>query len=200
MCKTARKGVGNFRITVTGRAAHAGLDFEKGASAVTELAKQVVTVSEFTNMARGLTVNPGILRGGTRTNVVADFAEAEIDVRVAKARDGEMLERKFEKLRAFDKRCKVEVSGGMNRAPFERSAGVVKLYKQARGLAAELGFELAETAVGGGSDGNFTAGMGIPTLDGLGAVGDGAHANTEHVIVKEIPRRTALAARLIETI
>jgi glutamate carboxypeptidase len=132
--------------------------------------------------------------------VVADFAGAEIDVRVAKARDGEILERKFGTLKAFDKRCKVEVSGGMNRAPFERTPGVVKLYKQARGLAAEMGFELGETAVGGGSDGNFTAGMGIPTLDGLGAVGDGAHSETEHVVVKEIPRRAALAARLIETI
>jgi glutamate carboxypeptidase len=200
MCKTARKGVGNFRIAVKGRAAHAGLDFEKGASAVTELAKQIVTVSEFTDLKNGLTVNPGIMRGGTRTNVVADFAEAAIDVRVVKARDGEMLERKFGKLKAFDKRCEIEVSGGMNRAPFERTAGVVKLYKQARGLAAELGFELGETAVGGGSDGNFTAGMGIPTLDGLGAVGDGAHSQNEHVVVREIPRRAALAARLIETL
>jgi glutamate carboxypeptidase len=200
MCKTARKGVGNFRVMVRGRAAHAGLDFEKGASAVTELAKQIVRVSEFTDLKRGLTVNPGIVRGGTRTNVVADFAEGEIDVRVVKARDGEMLERKFGKLRAFDRQCKVEVSGGMNRAPFERTAGVVKLYKQARGLAVELGFELRETAVGGGSDGNFTAGMGIPTLDGLGAVGDGAHSQNEHVVVREIPRRAALAARLIETL
>jgi glutamate carboxypeptidase len=200
MCKTARKGVGNFRISVRGRAAHAGLDFEKGASAVTELARQIVRVSEFTDMESGLTVNPGIVRGGTRTNVVADFAEVEVDVRVMKARDGEMLERKFGKLKVFDRRCKVEVSGGMNRAPFERTAGVVKLYKQARGLAAELGFELLETAVGGGSDGNFTAGMGVPTLDGLGAVGDGAHSETEHVVVKEIPRRAALVAKLIETI
>jgi glutamate carboxypeptidase len=200
MCKTARKGVGNFRITVTGRAAHAGLDFEKGASAVTELARQVIRVSEFTDLKRGLTVNPGIVRGGTRTNVVADFAEAEIDVRVVTARDGEMLERKFANLKALDKRCKVQVSGGINRAPFERTAGVVKLYKDAQVLAEELGFELGETAVGGGSDGNFTAGMGIPTLDGLGAVGDGAHSEHEHVVVKEIPRRAALAARLIETL
>jgi glutamate carboxypeptidase len=200
MCKTARKGVGNFRITVTGRAAHAGLDFEKGASAVTELARQVIRVSEFTDLKRGLTVNPGMIRGGTRTNVVADFAEAEIDVRVVTARDGEMLERKFSRLKAMDRRCKVEVSGGINRAPFERTAGVVKLYKDAQVLAEELGFELGETAVGGGSDGNFTAGMGIPTLDGLGAVGDGAHSEHEHVVVKEIPRRAALAARLIETL
>jgi glutamate carboxypeptidase len=200
MCKTARKGVGNFRIAVKGRAAHAGLDFEKGASAVTELAKQIVRVSEFTDLGRGLTVNPGIVKGGTRTNVVADLAEAQIDVRVAKARDGEMLERKFGGVKAFDKRCKIEVSGGMNRAPFERTPGVVKLYRQARGLAAEMGFELGETAVGGGSDGNFTARMGIPTLDGLGAVGGGAHSETEYVVVREIPRRAALAARLMETL
>jgi glutamate carboxypeptidase len=176
------------------------LDFEKGASAVTELARQVIRVSEFTDLKRGLTVKPGMIRGGTRTNVVADFAEAEIDVRVVTARDGEMLERKFGRLKAMDRRCKVEVSGGINRAPFERTAGVVKLYKDAQVLAEELGFELGETAVGGGSDGNFTAGMGIPTLDGLGAVGDGAHSEHEHVVVKEIPRRAALAARLIETL
>jgi glutamate carboxypeptidase len=197
-CKTARKGVGNYRIRVTGRAAHAGLDFEKGASAITELAKQLVRVSEFTDLKRRITVNPGVIRGGTRTNVVADLAECDVDVRIAKAKDGVALDKRFKALKPFDTRCKIEVSGGMNRGPFERTAGVARLYKQARALAKEIGFELDEVAVGGGSDGNFTAGIGIPTLDGLGAVGDGAHAQHEHVIVKEIPRRAALLAKLIE--
>lgn len=199
-CKTARKGVGNYTIRVRGMAAHAGLDFEKGASAISEMARQLVKVSEFTDLKRGVTVNPGTVRGGTRTNVVADYAECHVDVRIAKSRDGAGLDKKFRALRAIDKRCKVEVSGGINRAPFERTADVAKLYKQARTIAGELGFELEEVAVGGGSDGNFTAGLGIPTLDGLGAVGDGAHATHEHVVVKEIPRRAALAARMIEAV
>ncbi|HWR35846.1 MAG TPA: M20 family metallopeptidase [Clostridia bacterium] len=198
-CKTARKGVGNYTIKVTGRAAHAGLDFEKGASAITELARQLVEVVQFTDLKCGTTVNPGLVRGGTRTNVVAASAEAEIDVRVATMRDGRALDRKLRHLRPFDKRCTIEVAGGLNRAPFERTNGVAALYGKARGLAAELGFELAETSVGGGSDGNFTAGIGIPTLDGLGAVGDGAHAKHEHVIVADIPRRAALLARLLES-
>ncbi len=199
-CKTARKGVGNFRVRVTGRAAHAGLDFERGASAITELAKQLVTINGFTDLKRGLTVNPGVVRGGTRTNVVAESAECDLDVRVARTKDGAALEKRLKSLKVFDERCKVEVTGGMNRAPFERTAEVARLYRQARQVAQELGFELDEVAVGGGSDGNFTAAMGIPTLDGLGAVGDGAHAAHEYVLVREIPRRAALVARLLEEI
>ena len=199
-CKTARKGVGDYRIRVKGVSSHAGLDFEKGANAVTELARQLTKVSGFTDLKRGTTVNPGIVRGGTRTNVVPEFAEAEIDIRVTSQKEAARLERQFNSLRPRNRRCKLEVSGGLNRAPFERSPGVVALYEHARELALELGFPLFETAVGGGSDGNFTAALGVPTLDGLGAVGEGAHAAHESVVLAEIPRRAALLARLIETL
>ena len=199
-CKTARKGVGDYVLRVIGRSAHAGLDFQKGANAINELAYQLERIAALTDLKRGTTLNPGIIRGGTRTNVVPDLAEAEFDVRVASRKEAERLDRKIQALKPRDRRCTLEISGGVNRDPFERTADVAALYRQARTIAAELGFALEETAVGGGSDGNFTAGVGVPTLDGLGAVGDGAHALHEHVILAEIPRRAALLARLIETI
>jgi len=199
-CKTSRKGVGNYFLRVKGVAAHAGLDFQKGASAITELSHQLTRIATFSDPAKGLTINPGIIRGGTRLNVVADQAEAEIDVRVVSAAQVRALDRRLRSLKPMDHRCKLEISGGMNRLPFERNAKTVKLYRQAERLAEALGFELPEVAVGGGSDGNFTAALGIPTLDGLGAVGDGAHAIYEHVVEREIPRRLALAAELIRTI
>lgn len=199
-CKTARKGVGEYTLRVTGRAAHAGLDFDKGSSAIVELARQLTKIAEFTDLKRGVTVNPGLIRGGTRTNVVAESAEAHIDIRVRSARDARELDRKFRRLKAFDRRCRLEVTGGLNRAPFERTKGVAALFAKAKTLAAEIGFELREVSVGGGSDGNFTAALGIPTLDGLGAVGDGAHAAHEHIVIAQMPRRSALAARLIETL
>jgi glutamate carboxypeptidase len=199
-CKTARKGVGDYLLRVTGRSAHAGLDFQKGANAITELAYQLEKIAALTDLKRGTTLNPGIIRGGTRTNVVPDLAEAEFDVRVASRKEAARLDRTIRSLKPRDRRCKLEISGGVNRNPFERTAEVAALYRHARTIAAELGFDLAETSVGGGSDGNFTAGVGVPTLDGLGAVGDGAHALHEHVILAEIPRRAALVARLIESI
>jgi glutamate carboxypeptidase len=199
--KTARKGVGGFQLKVTGRAAHAGLDFEKGASAILELARQVEKVSDFTDLRRGLTVSVGVIRGGTRTNVVPAEAEAEVDVRVARAADGTRLEKRFRALKPFDRRCRLEVTGGINRPPLERTAAVAALFKKAQQLSQELGLgRLKEVAVGGGSDGNFTAGLGIPTLDGLGGVGEGAHALHEHVVVAELPRRAALLAALIEAV
>lgn len=199
-CKTARKGVGNYFMRVTGISSHAGLDFDKGASAITELARQLVRISELTDIKRGTTVNVGVVRGGTRTNVVAAMAEADIDVRVTSQKEADRLDRQVRALRPVDKRCKVEITGGLNRAPFERTAAVGDLYHHARCLAKELGFELEETSVGGGSDGNFTAGLGIPTLDGLGAVGEGAHAAHENVSLAEIPLRAALLARMVETL
>ncbi len=199
-CKTARKGVGGYLLRVAGRAAHAGLDFAKGSSAIVELARQIGEIAKFTDIERGVTVNPGVIRGGTRTNVIAETAECEIDVRVTSARDTRELDRKFHRLKAFDKNCRLEIAGGVNRAPFERTKAVANLFAQAKALAAEIGFPLDEVSVGGGSDGNFTAGLGIPTLDGLGAVGDGAHAVHEHIVLGEMPKRAALAARLIETI
>lgn len=198
--KTARKGVGLYKLHVTGREAHAGMDFEKGASAVLELARQLVRISGFSDPARGVTVSAGIIRGGTRTNVVPGWAEAEIDVRVKTLAQARQLHARLMRLRPCDRRCRLEMSGGLNRPPFERSAATVRLFKTAQGLARELGFALQEAAVGGGSDGNLTAALGVPTLDGLGAVGDGAHAAHEQVVVRELPRRAALLARLLETL
>jgi glutamate carboxypeptidase len=195
--KTARKGVGDYRITVRGRAAHAGLDFEKGANAVVEMARQIERIAAFTRLDRGITVSPGVIQGGTRSNVVPAECHVEIDVRVPKAGDRRYLERQFASLKAFDKRCAVAVEGGLNRPPMERSAGVRKLFQTARGLAAELGVDLEESASGGGSDGNFTAALGVPTLDGLGAVGEGAHAPHESILIHRIADRTALLAKLV---
>jgi glutamate carboxypeptidase len=145
-------------------------------------------------------VNPGVIRGGTRTNVVAAEASVDVDVRIARLADAQVLARKFRSLKARNKHCRLDVTGGVNRPPMERSKGVVALYKLARGLAAEIDWKLDEAATGGGSDGNFTAALGLPTLDGLGGVGEGAHAVNESVLIDEIPRRTALLAGLIETI
>jgi glutamate carboxypeptidase len=197
--KTARKGVGVYSLKVTGVAAHAGLDFEKGQSAILELARQVQRVSEFTDAQRGLTVNVGVVRGGTRSNVVAAEASADVDVRIAHAADAGYIDERMHALRPFNPACALDISGGINRPPMERTEGGAALFELARAIAGPLGIELAEASVGGGSDGNFTAAL-APTLDGLGAVGEGAHASNESIIVDELPRRTALLARLIEAI
>ncbi len=198
--KTARKGVGSFVVKVTGQAAHSGLDFEKGHSAILELAHQIQAISQLTDLKRGTTLNVGVIRGGTRTNVIAAEAVAEIDLRIAKKTEGTVMERKIRALRPVNPRCRIEIEGGINRPPMERTKPVITLYKLARTIAHELGFPLEAIAVGGGSDGNFTAGIGIPTLDGLGAVGEGAHATHESIVVAELPRRAALLAGLIEAI
>ena len=198
--KTGRKGVGGFTLRVKGRSSHAGLDFANGASAILELARQIKRIATFTDVERGLTVNPGVIAGGTRTNVVASDAWCEFDFRIARTADAAELESRFRSLQPFDSRCEISVEGGLNRPPLERTEGVVALYKLARGIAAEIGVELGETTVGGGSDGNFTAGLGIPTLDGIGAVGDGAHAVTESILVNRIADRTALLARLVSQV
>ena len=199
-CKTARKGTGNWRIDVTGVAAHAGVDFEKGASAIRELARVVDTVSGWTDLNHGLTVSVGMAGGGSKLNVIPAQAWAEVDVRFARKADGPRIERKFAALNPIDKRCALAVTGGINRPPMERTRGTVKLYRKARTLAAELGFELEEAATGGASDGNFTAALGIPTLDGLGAVGEGAHARHESIVVEHLAPRTALLAGLLARI
>jgi glutamate carboxypeptidase len=198
--KTARKGVGEYQVKVTGKASHAGLDFEKGVNAVLELSRQIQKASGFTDLKKGLTVNVGLVSGGTRANVVPAEAAAAVDVRIARLKDAAGIEKKMRSLRPFNRKCKVEVSGGINRPPMERNAGVAALYEKAVRIAAGLGWKLAEAAVGGGSDGNFTAGLGIPTLDGLGGVGDGAHATHEHIVISELPRRAALIAGLIEEV
>lgn len=198
--KTARKGVGWYTVTVRGKASHAGVDFSNGASAIIEMARQIEKIAGFTRLDRGVTVSPGVVQGGTRSNVVAAECHAVIDVRAPRERDGVYLERCFGSLKPFDKRCTVEISGGLNRPPMERSAGVRKLFRLASGLARELGIEIEESSTGGGSDGNFTAALGIPTLDGLGAVGEGAHATNESILINRIADRTALLAKLAAAI
>ena len=195
--KTARKGVGDFTVMVRGRASHAGVDFQAGASAVLELARQIDHIASFTQLDRGITVNPGVIAGGTRSNVVAAEARAEVDIRILRLKDAPGLEKRFQSLRPFDSRCTIEVTGGLNRPPMERTAEIVKLFRQAQALAVELGVEVDESLTGGGSDGNFTAALGIPTLDGLGGVGEGAHAANESILVDRIADRTALLAKLI---
>jgi glutamate carboxypeptidase len=196
-CKTARKGVGDYRLEVTGVAAHSGVDFERGHSAVLELARLLEKVAAFTDLGIGRTVNPGVIGGGTRANVIAQRAWAEVDVRIARAADAAKLDRLFRSLKCEDPKCSLKITGGLNRPPMERKPGTVALYKRARKLAAELGFTLDEAATGGGSDGNFTAALGIPTLDGLGAVGEGAHAAHESILVEHVVPRTALLAALV---
>ena len=198
--KTARKGVGEYLVKVTGKASHAGLDFQKGVNAILELARQIERISSFTELKKGLTVNVGIASGGSRTNVVPAEAVAQVDVRIARMKDAAGIDKKMRSLRPFNRKCKIEITGGINRPPLERTAGVAALYEQAKAIARDLGWKLGEAAVGGGSDGNFTAGLGIPTLDGLGAVGDGAHAPHEHILISELPRRAALLAGLIEAV
>jgi glutamate carboxypeptidase len=198
--KTARKGVGDYKVLVKGKSAHAGVDFSAGASAIVELARQIERITTFTDLKRGMTVNPGVISGGTRTNVIAAEALAEVDIRIARMKDAAVLDRKFHSLRPFDKRCSIEVSGGMNRPPMERSAGIVSLFRKAQALALDLDVKLEESSTGGGSDGNFTAGVGTPTLDGLGGVGEGAHSPGEYILIERIADRTALLAKLIQTI
>jgi glutamate carboxypeptidase len=198
--KTARKGVGEFAIRVTGKASHSGLDFEKGVNAIVELARQIEKVSAFTDLKRGLTINPGLISGGTRVNVVPAEASATVDVRISKLKDAAGIDRKFRSLRPFNRKCQISVTGGLNRPPMERTKGVAMLYEKAKAISRTLGRPLGEAAVGGGSDGNFTAGLGIPTLDGLGGVGDGAHATHEFIEIATLPWRAALLAGLIEAI
>ena len=198
--KTARKGVGQYTIKVTGKGAHAGLDFKKGANAIVEMARQIIRVSNYTDLERGITVNAGTIQGGTRGNVVPAEAVATIDLRSARMKDAAGMDRKFRALKPFDRRCRVEVSGEINRPPMERTAAVAALFAKASEIARDLGWKLQEAAVGGASDGNFTAGMGIPTLDGLGGVGEGAHAISESVLISELPRRAALLAELIQRV
>jgi len=199
-CKTARKGVGDYHLHITGVAAHSGVDFERGHSAILELARMLQTVAGFTDLRIGRTVNPGVISGGTRSNVIAEHAYADVDVRIAKASDAAKVAKLFRSLRCVDPACKLEITGGLNRPPMERKPGTVALYKQARKLAAELGFTLDEAATGGGSDGNFTAALGVPTLDGLGAVGEGAHAAHESVVIEHLVPRTALLAALLASL
>lgn len=198
--KTARKGVGEFELLAEGISSHAGVDPGAGASAVHELAKQITTIARMTDAGRGLTVNVGVIDGGTRSNVVAERARAFIDVRIARLEDAAAIEHAFAELRPVDSRVKLTVTGRINRPPMERTPGVARLFALAQEVAGSMGRPLAEGATGGASDGNFTAALGIPTLDGLGAIGDGPHALHEHVVIKELAPRAALVAGLLARI
>lgn len=197
--KTARKGVGEYILQVKGIASHAGLDPGKGHSAIVEISRQITALWKLNDLRHGLSVNPGVIRGGTRTNVIAAEATVEIDVRIKKKEQAALLDRKLRALKPVDKHCKLHMDGSINRLPMERNAGVVSLYRKAQAVAAKIDWKLEEAAVGGGSDGNFTAGIGIPTLDGMGGVGEGAHAVHEHIIISELPRRALLLAGMIES-
>jgi glutamate carboxypeptidase len=198
--KTSRKGCGGYQLLVRGVAAHAGIEPQKGASAVHELAEQILRINGLQDLARGISVNVVQISGGLRSNVIPDEARAVVDVRVPTAAAAAEVEAAFRGLKAVDARTTLETHGGFDRPPLERSAEVVRLYSMAREVSRELGADLGEGGTGGGSDGNFTAALGVPTLDGLGAVGDGAHALHEHVVVDSLPNRAALVAGLITRI
>jgi glutamate carboxypeptidase len=196
--KTSRKGTGDWRITVHGVAAHAGVDFTRGRSAILELTRQIEKVSAWTDLKKGITLNCGVIGGGTKTNVVPAEAWAAFDLRTAKRADGPRMEKRFAALKPTPKSgCTLTVEGGINRPPMERTRATVKLFKRAQSLAAQLDWRLEEASTGGASDGNFTSALGIPTLDGMGAVGEGAHAIHESVLIDHLAPRTALLAAML---
>jgi glutamate carboxypeptidase len=198
--KTSRKGVGHAELIVRGRSAHAGINPEEGVNAVHELALQIGRLMKMNDPRRGTTVQATVVGGGTVSNVVPDEARAEIDIRVARLSDGKKIEAKLHGLRPVLKGARVEVHGGVNRPPLERTAAVEKLFRHAQSLMKQLGVSLGAASTGGGSDGNFTGALGVPTLDGLGAVGNGAHAPDEHVVVAKLPERAALLAALLASL
>ena len=200
--KTSRKGTGNWRLSVQGLAAHAGVDFTRGRSAILELTRQIEKVSTWTDITKGITVNVGVIGGGTKSNVIPAEAWAEIDLRVARRIDGPRMEKRFNALKPTPKSgTNITVEGGINRPPMERTRGTVKLFQRARQLAAQLApeihWDLQEASTGGASDGNFTSALGIPTLDGMGAVGEGAHATHESILIDHLAPRTALLAAML---
>jgi len=195
--KTFRKGVGRFTITARGVGAHAGVDYSKGVSAIRELAHQVLALYKLNSPAKGTTVNVGVIRGGSRSNVVADQAEMDVDVRVGSVGEGERVEALVHGLKSRTRGASLQISGGINRPPLERTPKIVALFERAKTLAAELGIELSEGETGGGSDGSFTAALGVPTLDGLGPDGAGPHALHEHVLIESLVPRAALLTQLV---
>jgi glutamate carboxypeptidase len=196
LIKTVRKGVGEAEIIVHGRASHAGLAPQEGINAIHELSRQLQRVQEWNDLRRGVSVNAGIIEGGTRVNVIAERARAVLDLRALRVSDMRRLERRLQALRPILPGAKLEVRGGFNRAPLERKSSAA-LFAKAKSLAAQMNLSLGECTAGGGSDGNLTAAVGVPTLDGLGAVGHGAHSKDEHILIKTMPARAALLAALL---
>jgi glutamate carboxypeptidase len=195
--KTARKGTGDYFVRIAGRAAHAGVEPQKGISATHELANQILALHALNDYAVGTTVNVGVVRGGSRPNVVAAEAEAHVDVRVQTLAEADRIDAAIRGLRSTLPGAVLEIDGGLNRPPMERSPAMAELFQQARRIGQAMGIDLQEGSTGGGSDGNFTAALGVPTLDGLGPEGEGAHAAHEHVLTESFPRRTALLAGLL---
>jgi glutamate carboxypeptidase len=198
--KTARKGVGRFTLKAIGRAAHAGIDPEKGVNAIEEISRQILKVQKMTDLERGTTVTVGVVQGGTRSNVIPAEAAAEIDVRIASSEEAQRVSRMIKSLEPELPGARLEIRGSINRPPMERTSETARLFELARGVGAKIGIDLKEGATGGASDGNFTAALDIPTLDGLGAVGDGAHALDEWVDVESLPRRAALLVGLMKSV
>jgi glutamate carboxypeptidase len=199
LVKTSRKGVGQAELVVHGRPAHAGLEPEKGVNAIHELSAQIARIEKWNNLRRGVTINADIVSGGTRANVIAEYARATLDLRAWRASDMHALEKRLHSLKPIHKGAKLEITGGFDRPPMERKHSAA-LFASAKFLAKQIGIKLGEAAAGGGSDGNFTATLGVPTLDGLGAIGDGAHSPNEHILTKFMPHRAALLAALLATV
>lgn len=195
--KISRKGAAKYTIKIYGTASHAGNHPDLQASAVHELGHQIINLEKIADLDKGTTINVGVVNGGTMSNVVADFAQLEVDVRFKTQSEGERVHNKIINLKPVLERTRLEIEGGINRPPMEPSVNSLKLFKLAQEIASDLGFRVTGESVGGVSDGNFTAAIGVPTLDGLGAVGEGPHAVNEHIVIDEIPKRTALLANLI---
>jgi glutamate carboxypeptidase len=198
LLKTARKGVGEAELIVHGRASHAGLAPQEGINAIHELAAQLTHIEKWNDLRRGLTINAGIIEGGTRANVIPERARAVLDLRALRVSDMRSLERHLHALRPLERGARLEITGGFDRPPLERRMSAA-LFARVQSLAKHMNLSLGECTVGGGSDGNYTAALGIPTLDGLGAVGDGAHSSREHVLINAMPARAALLAALLAT-
>ncbi len=196
LLKTARKGVGEAELIVHGRASHAGLAPREGINAIHELARQLARIEGWNDFRRGVTINAGVIEGGTRTNVIPERARAVLDLRALRVSDMRNLERRLHALRPFHRGARIEITGGFDRPPLERKMSASP-FARAKSIAKQMNLSLGECTVGGGSDGNFTAALGIPTLDGLGAVGDGAHSSREHVLISAMPARAALLAALL---
>ena len=195
--KTGRKGTGMFKLKTHGIPAHAGLEPEKGASAVLEIARQIPKIHELNDLENGTTANVCTITGGTTSNVIPEYASCEIDVRFTKKAEAERIENALKSLKSFDEKVSLEIVGEINRPPMERTEAVIKLFEKAKTIAASFGYELGETQVGGASDGNFVGALGVPVLDGLGISGNGAHTLDEYILVEDIPQRATLLALLL---
>ncbi len=198
--KTQRKGAGGAAVVVTGKSAHAGIEPEKGVNAVHELALQIERLMRLNDRKRGITVQTTVMEGGTVSNVVPEHARAEVDIRFTRLADGVRIQREIQAVKPILRGARVKITGAVNRPPLERTPAIAALFAKAQALMRSMGLRLGEAATGGGSDGNFTAALGVPTLDGLGCVGDGAHSPSEHVVIRALPERAALLAGLLATL